>query len=78
LEGRLAAKKATLVSLETAYDNAVSNYASHSLDTGQTRQSITTHSINQMRVAIERLENDIVALENRLNGCAVVQGRPDW
>ena len=67
-----------MANLETAYDNAVSNYASHSLDTGQTRQSITTHSINQMKMAIERLENDIIALENRLYGCGVMQGRPDW
>lgn len=79
LRERLAAKKARLLELETVLSKiAASEFQTHSLDTGQSRQSMTTHSVSQIRTTIADLESDIVILEARLNGCGVSQGRPGW
>jgi poly(3-hydroxybutyrate) depolymerase len=75
---RLEAKKAQLLIYEASLATALATYAMHSLDTGQTRQSITTHSIGQLRSAIKELESEIVTLSGRIYGTGASQGRPGW
>lgn len=75
-EERLAAKKAQIVELEATMSRVVaSGVYSHSLDTGQTRQSVTNHSITELRNMISKLEGEIAALEARCYGRGLY-GRP--
>lgn len=74
---RLEAKKLLLIEYETNLSRALTGYSAHSLDSGQMRQSITNHSIGQLRDAISMLEGEISTLEAKVNGRAG-QGRPAW
>lgn len=75
-EERLASKKAQLLELEATKSRIVATGAySHSLDTGQTRQSITNHSITELQNMMSRLESEIAVLEARCYGRSIY-GRP--
>lgn len=79
LTERLAKKKEQLERYEATLAAALENqYSAHSLDTGQTRQSLQTHSIGQLQNNITTLEAEIVRLEQRLSRCGASQGRPAW
>jgi len=65
-----------------AYETAIAALStgttqSYTLDTGQTRQTVTRQHVSSMQAALDSAYNRLVTLEARLNG-AVVQERPAW
>jgi hypothetical protein len=69
LEARIARTKELIVKYEDAID-ALSTGAvqSYSLDTGQTRQTVTKHQLGSMRLQLDSLENRLATLQARLCG----------
>lgn len=69
--------------LITAYDDAVlalgldGGVQSYTLDTGQSRQTVTSADIPSLNRMISSLENKLATLEARVYGGAT-QARPDW
>ena len=76
---RLAKAKAQLAS----YDDAImalttGGVQQYTLDTGQTRQTVTKLDIEWMQKNLDSLENKVATLEARLYGCGTSIGRPGW
>lgn len=51
---------------------------SYTLDTGQTRQTVTKADLGQIRDTIDSLLNRLVTLEARIGNGGVVNVRPAW
>lgn len=70
LQERITATKAQIV----AYENAVlalgtaGGVQSYTIDTGQTRQTVTRADLPQLNKMIDSLMNRLATLEARLNG----------
>jgi hypothetical protein len=77
-EQRLAAKKAALLAYDAALTALAGGAQSYSLDTGQTRQTVTKANVTEMRNVIKQLESDIATLQQRLRGCGSAYVRPSW
>lgn len=78
LQQRIEATKALIV----AYEDAVTalttgGVQSYTLDTGQSRQTVTRLEIATLQRNIDSLYNRLVTLQARLNGGAV-SVRPAW
>lgn len=78
LEQRIAAKKALVIAYEAALTALAGGAQTYSLDTGQTRQTVSKVNLTEVRNAIAQLESDIVTLQMRLNGCGRFVVRPGW
>lgn len=78
LEQRIAAKKALVIAYEAALTALASGAQTYSLDTGQTRQTVSKVNLTEVRNAIAQLESDIATLQMRLNGCGRFYVRPGW
>jgi hypothetical protein len=78
LEERLEAKKASVAALDAAITALQSGAQMYSLDTGQTRQSVTKANLAALLESREALEVEIVNLHNRLNGGASIVARPGF
>jgi hypothetical protein len=78
LAERLAAKKLEVVALDAAISALQSGAQMYSLDTGQTRQSVTKANLSALIASRTALENEIVNLSNRLSGEAVLVARPGF
>lgn len=78
LAQRIEATRAMIAAYEAAI-LALSNGAfSYSLDTGQTRQSVTKQQLGSLRLQLDALENRLAAYMNQLNGGATVIVRPGF
>jgi hypothetical protein len=78
LEARVVSTKALIV----AYEDAILALSSgavlqYSLDTGQTRQTVTKQQIGSLRLVLDSLENRLAWLEMRLCG-ASTRIVPNW
>lgn len=67
--------------LITAYNAAilavtVGGVQSYTLDTGQSRQTVTKYDIDKMNETLNSLLNRLATLEARLGGCGVAIVRP--
>ena len=51
---------------------------SYTLDTGQTRQTVTKFDISSMNRILDSLYNRCAMLEARLTGNNTITGRPAW
>lgn len=71
LQARVEAKKALILALDTAITALVGGAQSYSLDTGQTRQTVTRANLTELRRMLESAENDLSVLDARLNGAGV-------
>lgn len=79
LKSRIEAVKSAIVEAEQAESDILSGaISSYSLDTGQTRQSVTSFNISELRNYIDSLYNRLSTLEARLYGSGSVTTRPDW
>lgn len=77
LQQRIDAAKAQIAAYETAITAiTVDNAASYTIDTGQTRQTVTKLDLVAMNNAIDSLMNRIATWEARLNGDGVSIVRP--
>jgi hypothetical protein len=78
LQARIDATKSQIEAMETAIDAIITGQASSwSLDTGQTKETVTKKNVVQYQAAVDSLYNRLAVLEARLEG-AVVQARPAW
>lgn len=79
LQARINKTKLQIEELEDVIfklsSGAIVNY---SIDTGQTKQTVTKASIPGLNRMLESLYNRLNILENRLNGTGVTVGRPCW
>ena len=76
---RITAVKAQIVAYEDAVTALGVNGAvqSYTLDTGQSRQTVTTADLSALQKILDSLYNRLATLEARLYGAAS-QGRPGW
>jgi hypothetical protein len=78
LDARIARTKELIVLVEDALD-ALSTGAvlSYSLDTGQSRQTVTKQSIGSLRIYLDSLENRLATLTARRCG-TMTRVIPGW
>jgi hypothetical protein len=74
---RLAATEAQIIAYEEALTAIAGGAQSYSLDTGQTRQTVTKANLTEIRNALSSLENRRATLKARLCGGSVY-GRPEF
>lgn len=51
---------------------------SYSLDTSQTRQSVTKADLSSLRLMRDQLRSEVMALESQRDGGGTFVGRPGW
>lgn len=79
IQARIDATKAAIVAYETAQTTlATGNVQSYTIDTGQTRQTVTRLDLADLQRTIDSLYNRCATLEARLNGSGTVTTRPIW
>lgn len=78
IQARIDATKLEIVAYEDALLALASGVQSYSLDTGQSRQTVTKLDLSAINRTIESLYNRCATLEARLNGSGVVTARPGW
>ena len=77
-QARITATKAQIVAYEAAaLALGTNNVQSYTLDTGQTRQTVTRADLADIQRTIESLYNRCATLEARLNGGSVLV-KPSW
>lgn len=78
IQDRITATKSQIVAYETAVEALVSGAVqSYTLDTGQSRQTVTKLNLTELQKTIDMLYNRCATLEARLNGSGVIM-RPGW
>ena len=77
LKARIAKVEAAIEAYEDAILALSTGAQTYSLDTGQTRQSVTKANLSEMRNALANLENKRATLRARLYG-AGIHGRPAY
>lgn len=70
LIARIEATQAAIVAYEAAILALATGAQSYSLDTGQTRQTVTKANMSEMRNMLLILENRLATLEARLEGAS--------
>ncbi len=78
IQGRIDATKVQIVAYEDAAAALATGVQSYTLDTGQSRQTVTKLDIGALQRAIDSLYNRCATLEARLNGSGTVTARPAW
>ena len=79
LQDRITATKAQIVAYEdAALALGTGGVQSYTLDTGQSRQTVTKLDLEWMQKALDSLYNRCATLEARLNGSGTVTARPAW
>lgn len=51
---------------------------SYTLDTGQTKQTVTKQQLASVKSTLDGLTNELRYWQNQLGGCATVYVRPAW
>jgi len=80
LQSRITATKAQIAAYEDAAaafgtDGAIQSYT---VDTGQSRTTVTRADLQSINDIIDGLYNRLATLEARLNGSGTLIGRPGW
>ena len=79
IQARIDATKAEIIAYEdAALALATGGVQSYTLDTGQTRQTVTRLELSSIQRTIDSLYNRCATLEARLNGSGTVTARPAW
>lgn len=79
LQERITVTKAHIVACEDAATAlAGDGVQSYTLDTGQSRQTVTRRDLDDLQKTIDSLYNRLATLEARLNGSGTVTARPAW
>lgn len=78
IQERIAATKLAILAYEAAILALASGVQSYSLDTGQTRQTVTKQQLGSMRLQLIDLENRLQSLENKLAGGGALYVRPGF
>lgn len=77
-QDRITATKAMIIAYEEAATALASGVQSYTLDTGQSRQTVTKLDLIGIQTTIDSLYNRCATLEARLNGSGAVTVRPAW
>lgn len=78
LQARIDATKTQIVAYEDAITALTSGgVQSYTLDTGQSRQTVTRLELSTLNSALDGLYNRLVTLQARQNGGSVIVG-PAW
>jgi hypothetical protein len=77
LDARIARTKELIVAYEDAIEAIAGGAQSYSLDTGQTRQTVTKANLSEIRNALSHLENRLSTLDARRNGAGFIS-RPGF
>lgn len=75
---RIAATKLQIVAYEDAILALSNGVQSYSLDTGQSKQSVTRASIPDLQKALDQLYNRLATLTARVSGSGVTRVIPAW
>lgn len=78
IQARIDATKLQIVAYEDAALALGAGVQSYTLDTGQTRQTVTKLDLSAIQKTIDSLYNRCATLEARLNGSGTVTVRPVW
>ena len=79
IQARIDATKALIVAYETAVTALVDGgVVSYTLDTGQSKQTVTKLDITNLNTALDGMYNRCSTLELRLNGGGSLQSRGAW
>lgn len=78
IQARIDATKAQIVAYEDAATALAGGVQSYTLDTGQSRQTVTKLDLSAIQRTIDSLYNRCATLEARLNGSGTVTARPAW
>jgi hypothetical protein len=80
VQARITATKDLIVAYESAILalSTAGGAQSYSLDTGQTRQSVTRADLSSMRIALDGLEARLAYYQNQLSGCGSFAVKPAW
>lgn len=79
----LLAKITSTKTLIDTYEDAIlalgeaGGIQSYTLDTGQSRQTVTRYDISSLSKSLDRLYNRLATLESRLYGSSIT-ARPSW
>lgn len=76
IEARIAATKTLIEAYETAITAVASGAQSYSIDTGQTRQTVTKANMSEIRNALAALEDRLQHYQDQLCGKGSFYGRP--
>lgn len=78
LTERITSTQTQITAMETALEAfSDPDVFSYTIDTGQTRQTVTRNTLGSLQTQIDSLYNRLATLEARLNG-AVTIGRPGF
>ena len=78
IQARMNATMNQIVAYEDAALKLSSGVQSYTLDTGQTRQTVTKLDLSSIQKSIIGLYNLYATLEARLYGSGTLIGRPGW
>lgn len=78
LQARITATQAQIVAYEDAATALGGGMQSYTLDTGQTRQTVTRVDLNAIQKTLDSLYNRLSTLEVRLYGTGTVVAKPQW
>ncbi len=78
IQARIDATKLQIVAYEDAALALAGGVQSYTLDTGQSRQTVTKLDLDAIQKTIDSLYNRCATLEARLNGSGTVTARPAW
>lgn len=78
LDQEIATLKTMITAIGTAITVLVSGQQSYTLDTGQTRQTVTKADLGSLRLQRNALMNELAVLDVRRNGTGVSTAVPGW
>ena len=78
IHGRIDSTKLQIVAYEDAALALASGVQSYTLDTGQSRQTVTKLDAKEIQHMIDSLYNRCATLGARLNGSGTITVRPAW
>jgi len=78
LQGRIDVTKAQIVAYEDALTALAAGVQSYTLDTGQSKQTVTKFDLGKLNEIVESLYNRCATLEARLNGSGTTHSRGSW
>ena len=78
IEAQIAVLKTELTAVNAAITALLGGAQSYTLDTGQTRQTVTRTSLAQLRKHRAELMAELQELQDMLTGSASYVARPGW
>ena len=76
LQARITATKTLIEAYEDATTALASGVQSYTLDTGQSRQTVTKLDLSSLNTVLDSLYNRLCVMEARLNGTGTTIARP--